>query len=91
MQFYFEFLFVRFGLFVRGGLEEKTKRCCVLVLLGKFCRINIKKRRYREWCIISSNKTVFPNSILKQAVVILVTGKSRGREVFAFLSTGMWC
>lgn len=60
-------------------------------LLGKFCGINIKKGRYREWCVISSNNRVFPNSILKQTVVILVVGKSRGRKVFAFLNTGMWC
>lgn len=76
---------------VRKGLGKKTKRCSVHVLLGKFCRINIKKGRHRECCITSSNNKDFPNSILKHTVVTVVTGESRGRKVFAFLNTGMWC
>lgn len=91
LQFYCKFLFVWFGFFARKGLGKKTKRCSVNMLLGKFCSINIKKGRYREWCIISSNNKDFSNSILKQAVVTAVTGESRGRKVFAFLNTGMRC
>lgn len=65
---------------VRKGLGKKTKRCSVHVLLGKFCHINIKKGRYREWCITSSNNKDFPNSILKQTVVTVVTGEEQGQN-----------